>query len=294
NGSSGMTELSAITSAVKERIYERAKSPLISTFIIAWIAINFRAIYAFLTSKGYSEAYRIIDLKVWHGPLETIGMVFAFPMASAFLYLAVVPKLEEVAVRLWANGKLKVRSARALVEDGASLDGDSIRQFSDHIGSLEKDFLARIEAARSEHSAEMSRLNEKIRRLREMNCEAVFPEDRAKSTLHNMSEMHRDVLWVLNEVHRAQGNILSARKVFDAFQAIHSEAKFREFNQILSYFSSECLIGQEIGDIVKDANISLSVRGKGLADALRSEGLTPKAVIRRQFEDLMEEVNRGQ
>lgn len=287
-GDFNLSDLSGVTDAVKERIYERAKSPFVSAFIIAWVAINFRTIYALITSESYSEAYRIIDLKVWSGPIETVSMVFIFPIASTFIYLAAVPLLEEIAVKLWARGKIKVRTARASVEELAALDGESIKYFTSHISLLKQENSSAISQLRSEHQNETQKIKDRLEYLRNKNCESISTQEDVRRTLHNMSEIGRDILWICNNIQAQKRNMISSRYIFDEINKMHPDISLREVNQTITYLSAECYIAQEIGDIIADVSFQLSVRGNNLAEVMIAEGIIPKFIKQMNKDDLIE------
>jgi len=101
NAEQALSAAHGVFDSVRDQLYARSKSPLVGAFAIAWLAINFRAVYAVVTSDTYAEAFTVIDTKVWYDLCSAILFGIALPAATAFIYLYVVPKLERFAVGIW-------------------------------------------------------------------------------------------------------------------------------------------------------------------------------------------------
>lgn len=265
-----------VVEAVKERLYERARSPFVSAFIIAWTAINFRAIYAFIMSESYSEAFQIVDVKIWSSPIITIWLVLISPILSVFLYLYLVPIFEREAVKLWANGKLKVRDARIKIEESASLDIKSIDQYTAHISDLNTQFSSQLATLKSEHSETLSSLKRELDSMRNRYCDSIIPEEDIKSSLSNMTETDRDILFVANRLQPAHNNIVNPKDLLSAIKSIRTDITEREVSQSVFTFSMYGLIKQDLKGPSLDTAISLSTRGKNLALRVEAAGLSPK------------------
>lgn len=268
-----------VVGAVKERLYERAKSPFIGAFIIAWMAINFRAIYALLMARSYTEAFQIIDNKIWSTPIIAAWLTIVFPALSVFLYLYFVPIFEREAIKLWINGKLKVSSARISIEEAAPLENKSIEQYADHISELNSKFKGQLTTLRIENADAISALKRELEIMRERYCESLIPEGEIKNALSNMTETDRDILWVASRLQAAPNNIVTSKEMLGILQSLREDITERVVSQSVYSLSMHGLIKQDFKGPTLDAVISLGARGRDLAIKMEAAGLSPKLPI---------------
>lgn len=263
--------------SVKARIYERAKSPFIGAFFLAWLFINFRVVYALITASTYAEAFEIIDQKIWVGPIQVAWYAFVLPALSVFVYMLIVPILERWAVTLWARGKLRVREARVAIEDGAAADTKTIEDYEKRIQSLESQHESRVQQVRKEHSKDTEELRRRMDYYRERACESLIPENDARRLLQNMRPVDRAILWLSSSLSSGPGGAANTAPVLENLRVFHPEFPERSFYEIVSFLSRECYIKQDLPDVVLDTSYSLSARGNDLVRIMREIGLVPRA-----------------
>lgn len=268
-------DVSDVIGAVKERLYERAKSPFVGAFIIAWIAINFRAIYVLLKSNSYTEAFQIIDVKIWSSPTVTAFSTIVAPTLSVFLYLYFVPILEREAVKLWANGKLKVSNARTFIEEAAPLERKSIAQYTHHISEMNSEFINQLKALRTEHTETVESLKRELDSMRDRYCDSLIPDEGIKNILSNMAETDRDTLWAANRLQTAPNNIVASKDLLNSLQSFRKDVTERAVSQSIFSLSRHGLIKQDFKGPTLDTAISLGARGRDLAIKIEAAGLSP-------------------
>lgn len=283
---SSLLDFHELKDAVKERIYERAKSPFVSAFIIAWAIINFRVIYTLITSDGYVEAYQIIDSKIWPDFIAKFSMALIFPMLSTFLYLLGVPYLEEKAVRIWMRGKVRVRNARDSIEETVTLDAKSIKDYENQIALAEQENLSKLSQLSLEHNNQASKLINSINILRNKNCRSIHLNEDAKQALHNMNEIERLVLSISNRLQKNHGSI-DSNILFEEIKKIHPDTSRRIPNQIIRNFSSECYINDTFEEVLTSVTYTLSERGRNLVDVMVNEGFIPGMLRPMTEEELL-------
>lgn len=263
--------------SVKARIYERARSPFIGAFVIAWFFINFRVIYALISAETYADAFEIIDQKIWTSHAQTAFYALLLPAIYVFLYMLVVPVLERWAVTLWTQGKLKVRSARVAAEDGAMVDAKTIKDYERHIQVLNSQNDSRIVQIREENAKEAEELRRRAEYCRERACESLIPENDARRLLQNMRPVDRTIIWLSNSHSSGPGGSANTAPVLENLRIFHPDFPARQFYETISFLSKECYIKQSLPDVVVDTSYSLSVRGNDLVRIMREIGLVPKA-----------------
>lgn len=229
-----------------------------------------------LKSESYADAFGIIDTKIWGDPLTTIWYTLFAPLFSVFAYLYAVPVLEREAVKLWANGKVRVQQARLAIEEGAPLESGSIEHYKNIISDLNSNFEQRHSSLMEANSTEMAALKREVEFMRNRVVDSLIPESDMRNILQSLDELCRDILWVANKIQGAPNNNIDSNKLLIAIKSIRNEVTDREISQAVYTLSVYGFIRQDFRGPTLHANISLGARGSDVAKKMEFLGVSPK------------------
>ena len=87
-----------VIKSVKAYLYDRTASPLFGSFLLAWLAWNYRIIFVFFTGGSAQEKLEALDLVfsrfdfIPYVPAEIVNIIF-MPAVITLFYIFCYPKL---------------------------------------------------------------------------------------------------------------------------------------------------------------------------------------------------------
>lgn len=101
---------------LKFHVYERLRSPLITSFIFSWFSWNFSTVILLLGTGEFSKKITTLG-KIYPSNLDYFFNGLLYPLLSSFLFILIYPFLARLSFIYW-NQQLAITKARqVLLED---------------------------------------------------------------------------------------------------------------------------------------------------------------------------------
>lgn len=141
-----MADSESIPEEVEHSLRDRLKHPIFGSWVIAFLLVNWRAVYALLwPSEGYSFVDRLnwIDGNLYDGTWEVLLKIYVVPIAAAFINFSGVPWLMIHPLRWRQSAEVVHRNQKDKIDEG-------LIKFQSKITELNGELKATIEAHRVE------------------------------------------------------------------------------------------------------------------------------------------------
>lgn len=151
------TVLDDLTKTVKAQLYERASSPLLASFALAWIAWNYRFIIVLISSMAAHEKFQYIDNHLYQGYWEIALRGALYPLITSLLLIFVYPIPAKYVYEYWRKRHRELKEIQQRIDDETPLTKEDAREI-------------RREAmkATSEYELELERRNSEVVRLKDL------------------------------------------------------------------------------------------------------------------------------
>jgi hypothetical protein len=111
---------SELSNQIKAQLYDRARSPLLSTFTFSWIAWNFRTVIVFFSDDAL--AVKLNNLDILYPTLEVyLTRGLGFPILSTVLFIFLYPYPAKIAYRHWQKQHALIKKIQQEIEDATPL-----------------------------------------------------------------------------------------------------------------------------------------------------------------------------
>ncbi len=149
--------LEEFSKTVKSQLYERASSPLLGSFIIAWCIWNHRFIMVIFSELSFQEKITYIDFHVFGGWPDSFINGIIIPLIAALFMIIIYPWPARFLYGYWRIQQNKIKSAQQKIDGDVLLSADESREIRQ----------AEIKA-KIEFDALLRSKNEEIASLREI------------------------------------------------------------------------------------------------------------------------------
>ena len=160
---------SDIINSIKAQLYERATSPLISAFVMAWLLWNYRFVMVLFSSKSVGTKLAIIDQDYFATNLDLFLRGFAFPSLTAVLFLLIYPWPAQWIYGYWRKRQEALKGIRQEIENQTLLTLEESQMIRSRLREAEKGFaedLADLKSQLDGSSEEIDRLKQDNETLR--------------------------------------------------------------------------------------------------------------------------------
>lgn len=147
--------------SVKATLYERTVSPLASSFMLSWCAVNHKFFLIFFSDEKVADKIELLNKEVFHYDLVGITNLLVLPTLSSLFLIVFFPYAALPAYRWWSQHQRKLEAVRDDLEGSKRLSLEQSRKLLADMSRLEAD-----------HSAEVSRLRSQIEALVSENRQA--------------------------------------------------------------------------------------------------------------------------
>lgn len=106
--------------SIKESLEERVSSPLIGSFVFAWIFWNYRLVMTLISSQSVEDKFKYIDLKISEKIL-TVFDVSLIPALYAVLFILIYPLFSFYIFKYWRWWQVKTFNMRNEVDQNKLL-----------------------------------------------------------------------------------------------------------------------------------------------------------------------------
>ncbi len=141
--------LEDIKEEIKAVAFSRFNSPFLAALTISWFAWNHRLIFVLFSDQSVADRFSFIDEKLYPTLGEFLTLNFGGPLASALIYIFLLPWPTEWVHRWNLQRKLKLRYAdlraeghRLLTEEESVRMRQSINEMKEQLNDRRIDLLA--------------------------------------------------------------------------------------------------------------------------------------------------------
>lgn len=120
--------LEEFSKTVKSQLYERASSPLLGSFIIAWCIWNHRFIMVIFSELSFQEKIRYIDCHVFGGWQESLINGFFIPLVAALFMIIIYPWPARFLYGYWRRQNNKIKADQQKIDGDILLSVDESRE----------------------------------------------------------------------------------------------------------------------------------------------------------------------
>lgn len=113
---------------VKSQLYERASSPLLGSFIIAWCIWNHRFIMVIFSELTFQEKIRYIDFHVFGGWHESLTNGLIIPLVAALFMIIIYPWPARFLYGYWRRQQNKIKADQQKIDGDVLLSADESRE----------------------------------------------------------------------------------------------------------------------------------------------------------------------
>ncbi|MCL5801612.1 MAG: hypothetical protein M1283_03690 [Gammaproteobacteria bacterium] len=174
--------LDELTKTIKAQLYERATSPLLSSFLLSWLAWNYRFVIVLLSSMPVTEKITYVDTNIFQSYQEIALRGALYPLLTALLLIFVYPIPAKYVYEYWRKRQRELKEIQQRIDDETPLTREEARE-------LRRETIK----ATSEYEQELERRSAEIARLREMVAElqrsASSPKEKRKLKASEPSAM---------------------------------------------------------------------------------------------------------
>ena len=149
--------LDDLTKTVKAQLYERASSPLLASFALAWAAWNYRFVIVLVSSMTAHEKFQYIDNHLYQGFGEIALRGALYPLLTSLLLIFVYPIPAKYVYEYWRKRHRELKEIQQRIDDETPLTKEDAREI-------------RREAikATTEYERELERRGAEVGRLKDL------------------------------------------------------------------------------------------------------------------------------
>lgn len=123
--------------SIGDFVEERLTSPLISSFALAWTAVNYKFFVILFSKNTASEAFKLIEEVCFPDWNTRIANGFVLPLVFALIYLFVIPYPAQWVYRHWRRNLQKTDNIKQDYENAKRLTIEESREYRQRINELE-------------------------------------------------------------------------------------------------------------------------------------------------------------
>lgn len=225
---------------------ERVSNPIIGTFIISWIAFNWKPIiFIIISDQKIEEKIAYIDLN-----FSNIGNILVFPLLAVILYVLVVPYINLLFEYLLEFSRIKrnmisIAKQKQLIENKKQLAIEEIR-----LEEAKTDF-----RERKNHNEMIENLQ---RQLEEKDNQLTEEIEKSEKLLTNAQQQLRQTNRQLQELSNSTRRQIDAHVKENQILQEHAMEKESELrNSIMEFQTRESTMADRV-NVLQQENIHLS------------------------------------
>lgn len=187
--------LEEFSKTVKAQLYERASSPLLGSFTIAWCIWNHRFIMVIFSELSFQEKIRYIDFHIFGGWQESLVNGIGIPLAAALFMILVYPWPSRFLYSYWRRQQNKLKTDQQIIDGDVLLSVDESREIRQAEIKMKIEFDAQLRTK----NEEIAILKATIDNLREKN-ELKKPEpEKIVNTNNDLSKSQMELLDLISK-----------------------------------------------------------------------------------------------
>lgn len=159
-----------IIKSIRAHLYERTTSPLLGTFIISWLAWNYRFVFVLFSELEVDFKFDYISAFIFYNSWACFSYGFLYPLLTTGFFIFVFPFPSKWVFIFWRNRQVELKKKRQ------QIDGEELLSKKESI--LIKKKLINLER---EHAKEIDDRDREIAGLKEIIQTENKYEDNAKN-----------------------------------------------------------------------------------------------------------------
>lgn len=194
-----------ILKSIRAVLYERLSSPLISSFVIAWIVWNFKLLLVITASIPIAEKFKLIDYGLYSGLLERTALLLVGPLITSTAYVFGYPYIEKHVFKFWRERQKELKEIQQKIENETPVSLEQWRQLKQELIDLQ-----------TRYDTDIERKDEQIKQLRRQLETQPQPTQTAKMSatdglkLENFTSLQVELLEAVAEAERQ--NVIATEK----------------------------------------------------------------------------------
>jgi hypothetical protein len=110
-----------LVKAIKLQLYERATSPLFSSFVLSWLAWNHRLFFVLFSDIRVTEKFDYINERLYDTWWPCLSLGFLFPLATSLGIILVLPYPARWVFEIVSAHQIKLKQIQLKVENETPL-----------------------------------------------------------------------------------------------------------------------------------------------------------------------------
>lgn len=178
---------------VKAQLYDRANSPLLGSFIIAWCIWNHRCIMVIFSELSFQEKIRYIDFHIFGGWQESLTNGVAIPLAGALFMILIYPWPSRFLYGYWRKQQNKIKSDQQQIDGDILLSVDESREIRQAEIKMQIEFDIQLRTKNEEVNALKQMIETLNKQLTSKPPEKPQPKEKP-TTKHELTESQMNLL----------------------------------------------------------------------------------------------------
>ena len=221
--------LSDILKSIHAQLYERAVSPLIGSFVLSWLIINYKFIMLLFSEFTLNEKYWAIDYWLYPDWMSVILFNVIYPLIAASFYIFVYPFFAQYAFEYSRKQHLKLINKKKEIDGQRLMDIDDSRALINKHYEMRREFESELDDRDSEITVLKSKLKEN-ENLKESKKSHLSTLDSNENTMdidsihvssNNIPSEQIDMLLKISK-----GDNISERFLVDNFSGTPARSKY--------------------------------------------------------------------
>ncbi|MGH9426309.1 MAG: hypothetical protein ACRD2L_08405 [Terriglobia bacterium] len=147
-----------LINSIKAVLYERTASPLFGALAVSWLAWNYQVVVVLFSEMPVLQKLAHIEEKLYPTLEASVCFLLVYPLATALLYLFVLPYPARFVHRFWRARQKELRDDRLEIENASLLTVEESRRIRQSVIEIQADY----DDALRKSQAEAERLKDQI------------------------------------------------------------------------------------------------------------------------------------
>jgi DNA-binding MarR family transcriptional regulator len=189
---------------IRKQLSERLVSPLMPSFVISWLIVNYRLVVAILSSEPLEKKLSFIDTVLFPSSQIVVSHGFLIPLAASLAYILLYPYPAKWVYQYALKRQRELRDARQRAENERILTLEESQRLRTYYFDREIE----LKKQTQERQEEIEQLRAKITQLEESqkNVEATPVGLRVHRKVLSSKDLTEDLAKVLGALSYAENN----------------------------------------------------------------------------------------
>ena len=188
--------ISDYVNSIKVYLHERASSPLMGAFLVAWLTWNYRLVLLLFSSMPIEEKFEYIDSQLYLDGWDVVLTGIVYPLVASVFFLIAYP-----VPALWIfgyvrNQQKKQKEVQQAIDDETPLTREESRLIQQKLYSLRKAHEKELSELESVYTQRVSSID------KEVESESII-DGGTFDEIDSMAELPKNQVLVLKEIYHS-------------------------------------------------------------------------------------------